>query len=223
MNIELLRAIANASAANTVVYVSAEDGLPLLKDGLISVDQSLKDPNDANKIGASITEVGVKYLHDNANHEQAHGRPMASFAVQSGVILPKTTRKSGGGAGAPTKYPFATMEIGQFFFVANSEVDKGDAVKTLSSAAGSANQRFAIETGQMKTVQRAKRGEGNKAIKGPDGKNLMETVTIPVKVMTKKFVVRPVKAGTQLSATMVAPADGAVVARVELKPNEEAA
>ena len=221
MNVELLRSIANASAANTVVFVSAPDGLPLLKEGLITVDQANKDPEDANKIAASITEAGVSYLANANGHTQ--NKPMSTFSVQSGIELPKSARRGGGGGGAPTKYPFETMEIGQFFFVANDEVAKGDAFKTMSSAVGSANQRFAVETGASKTVNRAKRGEGNKAIKGSDGKNVMENVTVPVKRMTRKFVVRAVKAGTKLSETYNAPSDGAVIARVEPKANEEAA
>src|ERR1700691_5958085 len=110
------------------------------------------------------------------------------------------------------------MEVNDFFFVANSAVSKGDAVKTLGSAAGSANQRFAKPVlgadskPEMETVQRAKRGPDHKAIKGDDGKNVMETVTIEKKEFTKKFVVRPVKANVEYG-NFTAPADGAVVAR----------
>src|ERR1051326_4726672 len=183
MNIELLRAIANASAANTVVYVTAPDGLPLLKAGLITVDQTKKDPQDEQKIAATVTDAGVKFLTEHNGHVQ-HKPVAAMFSVQSGIELPKTQRRGGGGGGAPTKYPFDGMEIGHFFFVANTAVDKGDAFKTLSSAVGSANQRYAVETGEHKTVNRAKRGPGNKAIKGPDGKNVMESVTIDRLVLT---------------------------------------
>lgn len=215
MNVELLRAIANASAANTAVYVSATDGVPLLKAGLINVDQNNKDPQDANKVAAHVTDAGVKYLTEHNGHVQH--KPM--FSVQSGIELPKTQRRGGGGGGAPTKYPFDGMEIGHFFFVANTAVDKGDAFKTLSSAVGSANQRYAVETGEHKTVNRAKRGPGNKAIKGADGKNVMESATTAVKKMTRKFVVRAVKAGVEYGS-FTAPADGAVVARVEVKADE---
>ena len=118
------------------------------------------------------------------------------FAIQKGGIeLPKVERgfkKGVGGGGRDAKYPFETMEVGDFFFVANSAVKNSDAVKTLGSAAGSANQRFAVGTGEKEIVQRAKRGSDHKAVKGADGKNIMETVEVQKKNFTKRFVVRPV-------------------------------
>lgn len=221
MNVELLRAIANASAANTVVYVTAPDGKPLLEAGLISVDFNNKDENGS--VAASITDAGVSELAKH-NRQAPSGRSTAMFQVSNVTIeLPKTKRGGGGGGGAPTKYPFDNMEIGQHFFVADSAVDKGDAVKTLSSAAGSANQRYSeeiVENGEvkMKTVTRAKRGDGNKALKDASGAVIKETVTIPEKRQTRHFIVRPVKAGVKYGE-FVAPANGAIVVRVPLKPD----
>ena len=214
MNLEVLRAVANATAANSVLYLTAADGKPLLDAGYITIDPANRDPEDANKIAASVTEAGVHALNGAkpANHTPA----MSTFAVQKGGIeLPKVERgfkKGVGGGGRDAKYPFETMEVGEFFFVANTAVKNGDAVKTLGSAAGSANQRFAVGTGEKETVQRAKRGPDHKAIKGPDGKNVMEQVEVEKKNFTKKFVVRPVKANVEYGA-FKAPADGAVVAR----------
>jgi len=75
----------------------------------------------------------------------------------------------GGGGGAPTKYPFETIgKLVREFFVANSEVAKGNAHKTMGSAVGSANQRFAVGTGEQETVERVKRGADHKAIKGAE-------------------------------------------------------
>lgn len=228
INLAILRAIANANAANTVIYVSPAEGMDLVKHDppLISVDGSNKDPNDANKIAATITEAGGKYLAD-AGQSNEHTKPVAQYSVQSGGLeLPKITRQGGFGGGAPTKYPFETMNVGDFFFVANTDVAKGDAVKTMGSAAGSANQRFAediVINGEIQThqVTRAKRGPDHKSVEGPDGKKVMETVTVNKKRFTKKFVVRPVKAGVKYGE-WTAPADGAVVARVAL-PAVEAA
>lgn len=214
MNVEVLRAVANATAANSVHYVTAAEGKPLVDEGFITVDVNQRDPSDQNKVAAKITAAGATALA--AHVTPAHKPNTAMFAVQTGGIeLPKVSRgfkKGQGGGGRDAKYPFETMEVGQFIFVANSAVSKGDAVKTLGSAAGSANQRFAKELPTTKTVQRAKRGPDHKAIKGPDGKNEMETVTVHEKEFTKKFVVRPVKANVAYGA-FTAPADGAVVAR----------
>lgn len=216
MNIEVLRAVANATAANTVLYVGPHEGKPLAEAGLISVDPNHRDPNDANKIAARVTEAGVMKLNSLNGSHQDHKPNMSTFTIQTGGIeLPKVTRgfkKGQSGGGAPSKYNFDAMNVGDFFFVANSAVSKGDAVKTLGSAAGSANQRYAVGTGEKEIVQRAKRGPDHKAVKGADGKNVMETVEVEKKNFTRKFVVRPVKAGVKYG-NFEAPADGAVVAR----------
>jgi hypothetical protein len=219
MNVELLRAIANATAANTVVYVSKEDGLPLLQNipALIDVNANQTDPEDASKVAARITEAGVSYLAANAGHAQ--NKSMSAFAVQSGgLVLPKVKR-GGFGSGAPVKYPFDTMGVNDYFFVANTAVSKGDAFKTMGSAVGSANQRYqvdVIENGVPKTkvVERVKRGEGNKALKDANGQNVKETVTVNEKQSKRKFTVRAVQAGVEYGS-FKAPADGAVIVRSE--------
>jgi len=62
----------------------------------------------------------------------AHTKLVHTYDVQTGGLeLPKIKRGfgKGGGGGAPTKYPFETMEVGACSFVANSEVAKGNAHK----------------------------------------------------------------------------------------------
>lgn len=216
MNLELLRAIANATAANTVVYVGKDDGLPLLKNepALISIDTTHVDPEDASKFAATITADGVKALEAVNGHSAP--KPMAMFSVSTGLVLPKIKR-GGKTSGAPTKYPFETMGIGEFFFVANTEVAKGDAMKTLGSAVGSANQRFSEEIpGTEHQVTRAKRGADHKTIKGADGKNVTETVMVLEKKQLRRFVVRAVQAGLEYGS-FKAPADGVVVQRVAVE------
>ncbi len=212
MNMELLRNIANATAAGTAFYVTSAEGLPLVQAGLVEVNGSDVDPSDANKRGVKITDKGVAALNGSATPAAASTK----YAVQSGGIeLPKIKRgfqKGQGGSGAPSKYPFDTMEVGAYFFVPDSDVKNGDAAKTLGSAAGSANQRYAVGTGVKKTVERAKRGADHKAVKGPDGKNVMETVEVEEKTFQRKYTVRPVEAGKQYG-NFTAPADGAVVVR----------
>lgn len=219
MNIDVLRNIANTNAASQPFYVGQADGQPLVQAGYITVDGSAVNPADANQRGATITQAGANYLA-NLNGNPNVGKPVGTgFTIMSGIELPKVARgfkKGQGGGGAPSKYNFDDMQIGDFFFVANTAVTKGDAVKTLGSAAGSANQRFAVGTGEFETVKRAKRGTDHKAIKDQNGKNIMEDVSVEKKNFTRKFVVRPVKAGVKYGP-WEAPADGAVVARVEPK------
>ncbi len=212
MDLNVLRAVANATAANSVLYVTAAEGKPLAEAGFISVDINNRDPNDPNKVAASVTEAGVHAL----NGAKPASATNSTFAIQKGGIeLPKVERgfkKGVGGGGRSAKYDFESMEVGDFFFVANTAVKNGDAVKTLGSAAGSANQRFAVGTGEHETVQRAKRGPDHKAVKGADGKNVMESAVVEKKNFTRKFVVRKVEANVEYGA-FTAPADGAVVHR----------
>lgn len=214
MNTELLKSLAQATAAGTPFYVSQADGLPLLKNdpALISVDPAKVDPTDASKIAATITAEGAKLVSGLNGTVATAAKPVAQVMVGTGFARPKVKRGGGGGSGAPVKYPFDTLEVGQFFFIPNSEVAKGDAFKTLGSAVGSANQRYAKDTGETHQVTRAKRGADHKTIKGADGKNVMETVTLSKKVATRRFVVNKVEGGKEYGA-FTAPSDGAVVLR----------
>lgn len=211
----VLRTIANATAANTVHYVTGNEGKPLLDAGLIDVDFNNKDAD--GRVAARVTNAGVEELNKLNGHDtQAATKPVHTYQVQSGGLeLPKVERgfkKGVGGGGAPSKYPFDTMQVNDYIFVPDSDVKNNDAVKTMGSAAGSANQRYAKGTGEHEVVQRAKRGPDHKAIKDPEGKIVRESVTVEKKEFTRKFVVRPVKAGVQYG-NFVAPADGAVVVR----------
>jgi hypothetical protein len=215
INVDLLRAIGNATAVGTVVYVTAEDGLPLLRHdpSLIVVNREDVDPSDSNKVGAKITEAGVKFLNTSEPTKPA----TSTYAVSTGLVLPKVKRGGGGGGGAPTKYPFETMDVGAFFFVPNSDVKGGDALKTLGSAVGSANQRYAEDIpGTEHQVERAKRGADHKTVKDAAGNNVMETVTRLKKKQLRKFAIRGVEAGKQYG-DFVAPANGAVVMRVAVE------
>ena len=213
MNMELLKSIGNAQAANALFYVSQAEGMPLVQHSppLITVDPSKVDPADTSKISAFLTDAGARTVA-----EAAQPKPALSISVLSGDFArPKAKRGGGRGTGAPVKYPFDTVEIGQFFFVPNSEVAKGDAFKTLGSAVGSANQRYSEGTGEFEQVTRAKRGPDHKTVKDAEGKNVMEEVTSEKKRSLRKFVVSKVEAGKSYGA-FTAPADGAVVMRVEV-------
>lgn len=212
VNTDLLKSLAAATASGVAFYVSQADGLPLLKNdpALITVDPAKVDPTDNSKIAATITAEGAK-LVSGLNGAVA-AKPVSQVVLATGFVRPKAKRGGGGGTGAPVKYPFDVMEVGQIFFIPDTDVAKGDAFKTLGSAVGSANQRYAVETGKTEQVTRAKRGADHKTIKGPDGKNVMETVTLPVKEQTRRFVVNKVEGGVQYGS-FTAPANGAVVLR----------
>lgn len=224
LNVGLLKRIADATELNQPFYVAKEpDVLALVGHNpqLIEVNPSIPDPTDASKAACRVTEAGKVYL---ASQQAPAGSPQAAvtsqapqssaFSILSGVELPKVKRK-GGGAGAPVKYPFEAMTIGQSFFVPASDKQPNPA-KSLGSTISSANLKYCAVRDGDQTVTRTKRGDGNKAMVGPDGNNVQETVTIPKYKYTAekgKFTLRPVEGGKTYGG-WTAPTNGAIVQRV---------
>lgn len=208
LNLGLLATIAAATAAGGFHYVSQADGQPLVEAGLIEVNTAMV--NDNGEAAARVTEAGAAKV---GAGEQSPAPVQASsgFQIITGVELPKFTRKGGGG-GQKAKYPFEQLEVGASFFVANTDVESGDAYKSLNASVANWNEKFKEETGETKTVTRAVRGEGRKAVKNPDGTNQMETVTVAVKRSLRKFTARAVTGG-KAYGSYTAPADGVLVSR----------
>lgn len=184
-------------------------GEPLVKLGLIEVDTSNVDENGA--AAARLTQKGIDGMPVAKNAPVA-GNPAPSFAIIDNAVLPESKRGFGRTAGT-SKYPFANLTNGQSFFVANADVEGGDALKKLTSTVSNMNNKYRTETGETETKTRTKRGEGNKAVVDNDGNKVKETVTVPVYKQDRKFSIRGVKAGVAYGG-WTAPADGALIARV---------
>lgn len=204
----LSKVVAN-DTAGTASYLSAAEGKALVEAGLIEANTSIGDPNDASKVLVRATQAGRDALAANGN-----GAAASSYAIIKNVVLPEAKKRGNtSGIGAPSKYPFATMEVGDTFFSADTEHKKGDALKGLGSTVSANNDKYAEPTGEMKTVTRAVRDkETKKAQIGPDGKKVTETVQLPVKKYNRKFTIRAVVAGEKYGE-WVAPANGALVGR----------
>lgn len=207
VDVELLKKI----AAGIVVYISKEDGMPLLKQEMISVDTT--DLNEKGDARVALTEKGKGMI--SGNGVSAATTAATAYGVIKGAVLPPSKRGNAKGGGAPTQYPFDQLEIGDTFFVPKSDKHPNPE-KTLGSTVSSANMRYAEKTGEIKTVTRNKRGAKNKLIKDADGNPIQETVQLPVYRFTRRFSLRPVEAG-KTYGNWVAPADGVLIARVNLK------
>lgn len=214
VNVKLLAAIASGA----VDRISQADALPLMPPatdpGLIFVDTA--DIVDS-KAKVSLSEAGKALLAEMSTKAQTANSASATavhqnFAIISGAQLPASKRR-GGGAGAPTKYPFDQLGLGDSFFVPNSASKDGNAVKHISSSVSTMNIKYSEETGETKQVERTKRGPKNKAVLDAAGNKVKETATVKVRKPVRKFSVRPVEAG-KTYGTYVAPEDGALVARV---------
>lgn len=208
INVSLLAAI----AAGSVAYISQADGLPLLQNApaLIEVNTTVTDPSDPSKAAVRLTAEGQAMVVAAANQPVQMAATTSPYAIIKNAALPASKRGNKGG-GAPTQYPFETMEVGDTFFVPVSEKHPNP-VKSLGSTVSSANAKFAVPTGDTKVVSRTKRGKGNRAIVDAAGNKVKEDVTVQVKKPAKKFSIRPVVKGTVYGG-WTADADGALIGR----------
>lgn len=217
MNIDKLKDIAKATSENGHGWVGAEDGTPLRDAGYILVNVNIPNPNGNGEVAAQITDAGRAYLASLAPQaSQANNGAVSAGAkgvLLSGFVAPAAKRRgNASGAGAPSKYPFDKLEVGGSFFVGNSEVDKGDAFKTMSATVSSTNRRNSEETGETVTVERAKRGEDKKPILNPDGSKVMETITQKKRKALKHYKIVAVEGGKEYGG-WTAPENGAVIIR----------
>lgn len=138
---------------------------PFVKAGLVETNETISD--DAGNIAVRLkpeTE-GTQTMNETKPAATA-----ASFSLDDNVPMPTISGRGRGG----NVYPFDQMEVGQSFFVPNSE-DKPNAAKSLASTVSSATARYAVPSEDGATKK-------NKA--GED---------VPVMVETRKFVVRSVE------------------------------
>ncbi len=205
------KGLLTAIAGGQVTHISKEDASPLLshEPALIEVNTNMLD--DQGRAMVRLTAPGQAMLNGSG---VTTGEAKASpYAVITNAELPPSKRGFGGRGGAPTVYPFDSLEVGQSFFVPVSEKHPNP-VKTLGSTVSSANMRFAQDTGETKIVERAKRGKRNKLELDASGNKIMETKTVPVYKFTRKFSIRAVEAGKSYGA-WTAPATGALIARTQ--------
>lgn len=199
-----------------VQFISQVDGLPMLYHNppLIEVDTAITNPQDTTQVACRATAAAEIYLSNGV--KTVMNTEVSKYALITNAALPEAKKRGNqSGSGAPTKYPFADMTVGAMFFSANSEHSKGDAVKALGSTVSSQNRKYAKETGETKTVTRAIRDKKtHKALLNADGSKQTETVTLPKLEYERKFTIRPVVGG-QTYGSWIAPADGALVARVK--------
>lgn len=210
---ETLTVVATKTQNGEVHYVDEKNGKKLLDEGLIEVD--FEDMSDG-KAAAKATEAGMAVVFDEENHEE--GSPTRSavsamngvnkvknmenedngIQVMSGISLPPKTRKTRQGGGS---YPWATLEVGQTFFVPDSRFagttkdgkpKSADAYKAMTSAISSAEKSFGEQTGETKANRKGEQ--------------------VPVVKKTREFDLARVEAGGQYG-DWTAPESGVLVGR----------
>lgn len=165
---------AKASAVTLATIIAAgADGMftspevhgPLVEKGLVEINPSMT--NDAGEIATRATQAGIDSMNKGTS---TAAQPQASgFVIESGIAVPSIA----GRGRTATVYPFDKLEVGQSFFVANSD-DRPNAAKSLASTVSSATARYAVPVeGQTRTNRK---GE-----------------VVPLMQETRKFVVRSVE------------------------------
>lgn len=181
---EIVAAGANGMFVPESVYA------PLVEAGLVEINPGMTDEN--GNVATRATQKGIESLDsaatvaDNATSEATSAtaatgetqKVKTMFKIEDSIPVPTISGRGRGG----NVYPFDQLEVGQSFFVANSE-DKPNAAKSLASTVSSATARYAVasEDGATKVN---KKGE-----------------TVPVMVETRKFVVRSVEGGARVWRT----------------------
>ena len=209
VNMELLSEIALGKVRYVAKTQDAEV-LLLHNPPLIEINIHEPDPSDKAKVACRVTTDGAALLTANQNPVNEEKVTMSNFEIIQDAELP-AIKRGGGGGGAPTKYPFDKLEVGNSFFVP-ATTKLPNPLKTLGSTISSANHRYATVSGE-KQVERSKRGARNKLILDVNGNKIMEVKTVSTYEFTRKFTIRGVKSGVKYG-NWVAPADGALIARV---------
>ena len=221
VDVAKLKAIVAATEANEAVYVGQVVGQPMLAHNppLIEVNTSVVNPNDGTEVLCRSTAAANDYIKA-AAAAPADQAAKPKYAIITNAELPAPKKRGNiAGSGAPTKYPFAELEVNASFFSANSEHKNKDAVKALGSTVSAQNDKYSeqlVKDGvpQTKTVTRAVRDKQTKKAKlNPDGSKVTETVELPVKKYNRKFTIRPVEKGKTYGG-WTAPENGALIARI---------
>lgn len=158
-----------AAGANGL-YTRPEVHGPLVEQGFVELNPA--GPNESGETLTRATQKGIESMNTATNTAApAASAPAsaASFAIEDGIAMPTASGRGRGG----NVYPFDALNVGQSFFVPNTEY-KPNAAKSLASTVSSATARYAeVVEGQFKTN---KKGE-----------------QVPVTRETRKFVVRSVE------------------------------
>lgn len=157
----LLASIASATDATgngwVVLKAPATVGLLSPADGVALIEVNEAMTNDQKEVAARVTDAGRAALAGpataetgvaDAGKEVAPAAPKAvkkTFAIESDIPLVEKTRQP-----PAEQYPFDALQVGQSFFVADSDVKSGNAYKTLNSTVNTANDRYSKETGETR-------------------------------------------------------------------------
>jgi len=116
-----------------------------------------------------------------------------NFSIDDNIAVPAIRRASGG---KPSIYPFDQLELGQSFFVPETE-ELPNPGKSLASTVSGASKRFATKNG-TRTIRRRPKltNEDGSPMLDENGKQIkgeLTDVEVPAFIYERKFIVRSVE------------------------------
>lgn len=159
--ISTLAEVAAAGSNGTFVNPKLKALRAWKQAGFVEVNEEVKGP--AGELAVRITEKGEASLSQSV---EAPSIAKPAFEIEAGLTIPPISRV-GGGAGRPSVYPFDKLELGQSFFVADSQVSSksGTAIKALASTVAGANNRWSEPTGQKRMNRKGVEVDETRAIR----------------------------------------------------------
>jgi hypothetical protein len=206
LNKTVIKALQEIQATSRVTQ---EVGKPLLEQGLIEVN--VEDVVDGMALARLTSKALAAIPNITKNFNEGISTVNTDFSIITNAVLPPSKRGNRLGSGAPPKYPFATMEVGNSFFVPVTE-KMPNPLKSMGSTVAVQNHKYSEPTGEIKKVERTKRGPKNRAVTDEAGNKVREVVDKNVRKPVRKFSIRAVTAGEKYG-DWIAPTNGALIAR----------
>lgn len=162
----LEKIVAATQSDEGLLYVDAKLVAPLVAEGLIELNETMRD--GADNVAARATEKAISVNQPQSNIAAAVVKTGFAIAV---VAMPTAKR---GGRTAET-YPFDQLEKGQSFFVP-ATAERENPAKSLASTVTSANERY------------------SEVIEGEFRKNRKGN-TVPATSQIREFAIRSIQDG----------------------------
>lgn len=176
-----LKDIAAATKNKGYAYYNPT-GLEELINGLfIEFNYNMVNPKNSKEYAVRATDIGIDSTMAKKNVEgDVMKAPVIGFEVGTFDRAAAKPKAPSGKRGRESKYHLEALEAGQFVFVpVNEKHASSDAVaKSLAGTVQAANKKFAIATGEVKTVSRKIKGSDERIEKA-----------VPVTTPGRKYVV----------------------------------
>jgi hypothetical protein len=135
-----LQDLIDATQRGEVLYTSPEFHEALIATGVAEINPAMVDVHGNIATRAILKDPDTPKMEDTPVTQPTQ-KPV--FEIKTASELPKVVRKSSGNRQGRTPiYPFADLEVSQYFFVPNGEDGKSKA-KALASTVATWNSRYA--------------------------------------------------------------------------------